>query len=160
MKDALETVNDVLYAAKSHSHAWSGVTNKPDSFPPAAHAASHGTGGADAVTPASIGACGAPQRVVVSLPVAGWVLNAATTCYEQTVPVTGLLAADDQSTVRVEPVGGTDAAAQLLTDEAYGAVFTAGGYVACETAGQMYCRGPAGGDKPGVAFQVAVCMAR
>lgn len=36
--------------------AWAGITDKPSTFAPSTHAASHGTGGADAVTPASIGA--------------------------------------------------------------------------------------------------------
>jgi hypothetical protein len=35
---------------------WNDVTNHPSVFPASAHAASHATGGADAVTPASIGA--------------------------------------------------------------------------------------------------------
>lgn len=45
-----------LYAGKSHSHAWGTITGRPGSFPPAAHASTHGSGGADPVTPAAIGA--------------------------------------------------------------------------------------------------------
>lgn len=35
---------------------WATITGKPSTFAPSTHAASHGTGGADHVTPASIGA--------------------------------------------------------------------------------------------------------
>jgi hypothetical protein len=35
---------------------WAGITDKPSTFAPATHAASHAAGGADAVTPTSIGA--------------------------------------------------------------------------------------------------------
>lgn len=75
-------------------------------------------------------------------------------------PVTGLLATDTQKNVDIVPVGSTDAAAQLLTDAAYGAIFTVGGYAACTTDGHLYCRGPAGGSKPQVDFPVDVVFHR
>ena len=139
-------------ADKAHTHAWEAVTGKPSSFPPTAHASTHKTGGTDALTPKDIGACAAPARVVVTLPIDGWALAGG--CYAQTVSCPGLLASDDQSTVRVEPVGSTDYAAQKLTDAAYACI----NYVACTTNGQLYVR--CGDKKPTVAFQAAVCMAR
>lgn len=37
IKAALKEYFDPLYAAKSHTHAWGTVTEKPETFPPAAH---------------------------------------------------------------------------------------------------------------------------
>lgn len=37
IKAALKGYFDPLYAAKSHTHAWGTVTEKPETFPPAAH---------------------------------------------------------------------------------------------------------------------------
>lgn len=37
IKAALKGYFDPLYAAKSHTHAWETVTEKPETFPPAAH---------------------------------------------------------------------------------------------------------------------------
>lgn len=45
-----------LYAGKSHTHAWGTITGKPETFQPAAHASTHGSGGSDPVTPGAIGA--------------------------------------------------------------------------------------------------------
>ena len=55
-----------FHATTGHAHSgaagdapnvpWNNVSGKPTTFAPAAHAASHGTGQADAVTPAAIGA--------------------------------------------------------------------------------------------------------
>lgn len=45
-----------VYAAVSHSHAWSAITGKPTSMTPTAHKNSHRTGGSDALTAADIGA--------------------------------------------------------------------------------------------------------
>lgn len=101
---------------------------------------------------------GTPECVVVSVPTGGWALTDG--CYQQTVAVEGLLASDDQATVRIEPVGSTDAAAQLTTDTAYSLWAAAGGYAACTADGALFCRCPAGGVKPAVDFQIAVCIAR
>lgn len=124
------------------------------------HAATHHTGGTDALTPVDIGAATAPTSVTVTLPVSGWTLNSSTTCYEQTVPVTGMLTTDNTATVTAWPHGSTDAAAQLLTDAAYAAIFTQGGYAAVNEDGKLYIRGPAGGDKPQVNFTVDVVVHR
>ena len=59
VKAVLKGYFDSLYAAASHSHAWSAITGKPSSFAPAAHASTHGSGGTDPVTPAAIGAAAA-----------------------------------------------------------------------------------------------------
>lgn len=90
---------------------------------------------------------------------ANWTHNGTTNCYEQTVDVAGLLATDGYN-VEIGPVGSTDAAAQALTDAAYGAVFTAGGYMACTTNGQLYCRGPKGGSAPTSNFQAWIKISR
>ena len=163
-----------VFAAASHTHTWSAITDKPTAFTPASHThaagditsgllpiASGGTGAGDAAgARSSLGAATAPTSVTVTLPASGWVLNSSTTCYEQTVPVTGLLASDNTATVTVVPKGSTDAAAQLLTDAAYAAIFTEGGYAAVNTDGHLYCRGPEGGDRPAVNFQVDVVIHR
>lgn len=56
IKTTLKTWLDTLYASVGHTHAWSVITGKPNSFAPSAHASTHQTGGADAITPAGIGA--------------------------------------------------------------------------------------------------------
>ena len=43
-------------APANHSHAYSAITEKPATFAPSAHKATHVTGGADAITPGEIGA--------------------------------------------------------------------------------------------------------
>lgn len=53
---AIRAKLDGVYAAVSHTHAWSAITGRPSSFTPAAHAASHRTGGADALSAADVGA--------------------------------------------------------------------------------------------------------
>lgn len=141
IKSALKTINDLLYAAKTH-------------------AAQHHTEGADPIAPGDIGAAKTPTKITVSLPASGWVKNAASNCYEQTAAAAGLLTTDGPQNLTIDHVGSTDAAAQLLTDEAYSAIFTAGGYAACTTADQLYCRGPAGGDAPGVDFSIYVIVTR
>ena len=133
---------------------------KSGDFAAASHAATHHTGGSDPLAPVDIGAAITPTSVTVTLPVSGWTLNSSTTCYEQTVSVSGLLTTDGPKTALILPQGSTDAAAQLLTDEAYGCIFAPGGYAACTTDGQLYCRGPAGGDKPQVNFPVDVVFHR
>lgn len=53
--NAVKTAYDKAVAA-ANTAAWAGVTGKPASFAPAAHKASHQTGGADALTAADVGA--------------------------------------------------------------------------------------------------------
>lgn len=162
------------FAALLHTHKWADITDPPDSYTPSAHAHAAsditsgtlpvvrgGTGGGDATTARSnLGAASVPTLVTVTLPSSGWTLNSSTTCYEQTVAVAGLLSTDTAATVTVWPRGSTDATAQALTDAAYGAVFTEGCYVSCTTDGNLYCRGPKGGDKPQVDFPVNVVVHR
>lgn len=45
-----------LLESAAETATWAGVSGKPAAFPPAGHKASHVTGGADALTPADIGA--------------------------------------------------------------------------------------------------------
>ncbi|SBV94448.1 hypothetical protein KL86CLO1_10515 [uncultured Eubacteriales bacterium] len=59
LKAVLKTWLDSLYATVSHNHAWSAITGKPTAFTPTSHAATHKTGGADALTPADVGAAAA-----------------------------------------------------------------------------------------------------
>ena len=162
------------FAALVHTHKWVDITDPPGSYTPSVHThaagditsgvllvARGGTGAGDAAgARSSLGAATAPTSVTATLPASGWTLNSSTTCYEQTVPVTGLLASDSTKTVTVWPHGSTDAAAQLLTDAAYAAIFTQGGYAACNQDGNLYCRGPAGGSKPQVDFPVDVVFHR
>lgn len=148
-----------LFAAATHSHAWGTITDKPSSFTPTAHAASHKTGGDDALMPADIDAATKPSIVTVTFATAGWTLNSSTNCYEQTVACAGLLAADSYN-IDVVPVGSTDAAAQALTDAAYAVMAGPGGRMACDTDGQLYARCPAGAAAPTTNFQVAVVISR
>ena len=62
VKAVLKAYFDTIYAAATHSHAWSAITGKPSSFAPAAHASTHGSGGTDPVTPAAIGAAAATHQ--------------------------------------------------------------------------------------------------
>ena len=62
VKAVLKAYFDTIYAAATHSHAWSAITGKPSSFAPAAHASTHGSGGTDPVTPAAIGAAAASHK--------------------------------------------------------------------------------------------------
>ena len=91
--------------------------------------------------------------VIVSVPYTGWVKNATTNAYEQSVAVAGLLATDDKRT-RVEIVGSTDVAAQALIDTAAGLL----SYVACNTNGQLYMR--CDSRAPATTFSVAVVIER
>lgn len=98
------------------------VRNKPAALPPTAHAASHGAGGSDAVTPAGIGAAAAVHAAAhapggedpltgyertrlqvtdVSVPVSAWAEDTSGTSgaalyedygYRAAVPLTGVLA--------------------------------------------------------------------
>ena len=54
LKAALKTHFDTLYQAAGLT--WATLSGKPTTFDPSAHKASHATGGADALTPADIGA--------------------------------------------------------------------------------------------------------
>jgi hypothetical protein len=56
LKAALKAAFDSLYAAVAHTHTKSQITDFPTSLTPTAHAASHKTGGTDAIAPVGIGA--------------------------------------------------------------------------------------------------------
>lgn len=135
----------------AHSDLFAGKAN-------ASHASTHATGGSDEIAPSDIGAASKAKMVTVTVPYSAWTLS--NSCYKQSVAVSGLLTTDTDATVRIEPVGSTDAAAQLLTDAAYASIFTAGGYAACVTAGYLYIRGPSGGSAPTVNFSIYVIMQR
>ena len=62
VKAVLKVYFDPIYAAATHSHAWSAITGKPSSFTPALHASTHGSNGTDPVTPAAIGAAAATHQ--------------------------------------------------------------------------------------------------
>lgn len=155
IKAALSSV----FAALNHTHTKSQITDFPASMTPTAHAASHKTGGTDALTPNDISAASKPTIVTATFAVASWAKNTTTNCYEQTVAVAGLLATDGKN-IRVEPVGSTDATAQALTDAAYAVMAGPGGRMACNTDGQLYARCPAGAAAPTTNFQVAVVISR
>ena len=65
VKAVLKVYFDPIYAAATHSHAWSAITGKPSSFTPALHASTHGSNGTDPVTPAAIGAAAATHQHAV-----------------------------------------------------------------------------------------------
>lgn len=62
IKAVLKTYFDPIYAAAAHSHAWSTITGKPSSFTPALHASTHGSSGADPITPSAIGAAASAHK--------------------------------------------------------------------------------------------------
>lgn len=148
-----------VFAALSHSHTKSDITDFPTSMTPSAHAATHKTGGTDPLAAGDIDAATKPSIVTVTFAVASWTLNATSNCYEQTVACAGLLVADSYN-IDVSPVGSTDAAAQALTDAAYAVMAGPGGRIACDTDGQLYARCPAGAAAPTTNFQVAVVISR
>lgn len=55
VRTVLATLSELLESA-AETATWAGISGKPDAFPPAGHKASHATSGADALTPADIGA--------------------------------------------------------------------------------------------------------
>jgi hypothetical protein len=59
IKSVLKTYFDTLYAALSHTHTKSQITDFPTSMTPTAHKSSHATGQGDAIAPADIGAAAA-----------------------------------------------------------------------------------------------------
>lgn len=159
IKAALKTFFDSIYAAATHTHTKSQITDFPASMMPTAHAASHKTDGTDALAAGDINAATKPAIVTVTFATASWTLNATSNCYEQTVACEGLLAADSYN-IDAVPVGSTDAAAQALTDAAYAVMAGPGGRMACDTDGQLYARCPAGAAAPTINFQVAVVISR
>ena len=58
--------NGTAWQALPMGLGWSDIKGKPTSFSPSAHAASHATGGADAISPASIGAAAASHTHAIS----------------------------------------------------------------------------------------------
>lgn len=55
VRAVLATLSGLLESA-ADTATWTGVSGKPEAFPPAGHKTIHATGGADALTPADIGA--------------------------------------------------------------------------------------------------------
>lgn len=171
-KKTLLSALSTLFALAAHKHTKSDITDFPTSMTPTAHThtASEitsgtlpvvrgGTGAADASTARSnLGAGAAPALLTATFPASGWVLSGG--CYQQTVYCGGLTTADGPKTALILPQGSTDAAAQLLTDAAYGAIFAPGGYAACNTANYLYARGPSGGSAPTANFTVNVQVRR
>ena len=64
LKSVYDTDNDgkVNAAASADSVPWSGVTGKPSTYAPSTHKTSHASGGADALSPADIGAATASHN--------------------------------------------------------------------------------------------------
>lgn len=62
VKAVLKAYFDPIYAAATHSHAWSAITGKPSSFAPSAHASTHGSSGSDPITLTAIGAAAATHQ--------------------------------------------------------------------------------------------------
>ena len=62
IKSVLKTYFDTVYAAATHSHAKSQITDFPTTMAPTAHASSHATGQGDAIAPADIGAIAASTK--------------------------------------------------------------------------------------------------
>lgn len=146
---------DIGAAPTAHTHPASDITS--GTLP----VVRGGTGAADAATARSnLGAGAAPSVLTATFPTSGWVKNSGTNCYEQTVSAAGLLTTDGPKTTLLLPQGSTDAAAQLLTDAAYGAIFAPGGYAACSVDGRLYARGPAGGAAPTSNFTVNIVVRR
>lgn len=56
MTKAVYDANGDGIVAAADSAPWSGITGKPSTYPPEAHASSHASGGSDVVSPAAIGA--------------------------------------------------------------------------------------------------------
>lgn len=59
---AIKSALNSVYAAVGHTHAWNSITGTPSSFTPTAHASTHKTGGADALTAADVGAIPTTQK--------------------------------------------------------------------------------------------------
>ncbi len=92
-----------VFAAKSHTHTKSNITDFPSTMAPSAHAASHASTGADPLTPAAIGAAVPPTSVAVTLTAAGW----DTLTLEQTVAATGVLADETKQLITPCPAAGS-----------------------------------------------------
>ena len=59
---AIKAALSSVFAAASHTHAWSTITGKPSGFTPVTHKSTHATGGADALTASDIGAAAASHN--------------------------------------------------------------------------------------------------
>ena len=101
------------FAAASHTHKKTDITDFPASMTPTAHKDTHAKGGSDELTPAAIGAS-TSFKATGTLTTSGWAGSSAP--YTQDLIVAGLLESDRP---RVGPVLGTDDAARALIKTAW-----------------------------------------
>ena len=101
------------FAAASHNHTKSQISDFPSAMTPSAHKSTHATGGSDALTASDIGAAKRFTKTA-TLAVASWTGSAAPYTYELTDA--DILAIDQP---HVDRVTGTDAAAAALINTAW-----------------------------------------
>ena len=114
-KRVLWSVIKGLFAAASHTHKKSEISDFPSSLAPTAHAGTHATSGTDPLTPAQIGAA-TTTTLTATVPVS-W--TASGSYYYQQVSVAGMLEADNPV---ADILPGSDNAANKLYAEAWGKV--------------------------------------